>query len=658
MDKILSIVLQARDDASEKIKEVGEALLDAGKRAETMADKFKDAGWVVSAVASSGSVAILAFARSAMSAEVEMSQYEVTLRNAAEMMKTTTQLVKGNEGAIKSEYAAVQNQIEAKQLQIRQLRLADGEHKNEIRNIEREILALDQQARSIKTTTVVKDSLIQVANQSALSYEKLHDSIEKTAKAYVKLAFDDEETSKVMAKNIMITKDLAMAEKLLQAESNLARYSGISLTDAQRSLATAIQTGSMRSLRELGIELQEGADAQMIYGEVMKRVGGQADEYASKHAGVIERLKVVAQNMQEALGERILAQARPFFTMLTNLADKISNLSEPTLDLLANILILGTGLASAVGPLLLFLGTWQTTSVFIAGAITSLGSLLPVIALVAGAVWGLYQAWTNNIGGIKDIAMTVIQTVIPAVVQFGEKIANVGGRILTELIPVIQLFVPILQDMAGFLTVSMGPVLMLMSQSLGYMWAQFKSVYDILAPYLVPALKALAIVLGVMVIGSVGIVMGAILGLSEILIAIIATVGFVAQSFKNWLDDTGRRVLKVVDFFKTLIDNIKWVMSNIGVMKDNIAQSVSSIGLKMSFADGGYVPQTGGAMVHQGEYVLSRDMIGGRQSIDPSILAAISAGGGRTVTINLGGVSVNSRSDADYLVAQLSAAMR
>lgn len=69
----------------------------------------------------------------------------------------------------------------------------------------------------------------------------------------------------------------------------------------------------------------------------------------------------------------------------------------------------------------------------------------------------------------------------------------------------------------------------------------------------------------------------------------------------------------------------------------------------MRFADGGWVPYTGNAVVHAGEFVLSRDMLAGREPVPASV--PVGKGGG--VTINMGGVNVQSMADVDSMAYRL-----
>lgn len=665
MDKVLQIVLQARDDATEKIEKMGDSLQKAADNGEKMAEKMRQAGTVMGGFALAGLGTMSVWAKAAMDAEVETGRYEQTLRKAAEAMKTTTQVISGNEEALKAQEAAIRSEMDAKELQIKQLRLSDGDHKEEIRNIEREIFALEQQANAVKNTTAVKDQIIQIANDAAMSYDQLKEKIDKVAASYVNLAFEDEETANVMAKSVMITKNLDEAYQMVELSADLARAKNTSLTEGHKALATMIQTGSAKALREFGVEIEDGASKADIYEKVWQTVGGQAEQYMNSHVGKIERLSIVLGKLQQDLGDRILKAAEPFFELLRGLATAIQGLPESTLDLIANIVILGTTFASVAAPLLLLAGNWGTLSAFMTAAGTTIMSILPIILIVAGAAYLLYQAWTNNFGGIQEKTQAAaemiggaISKLVPFLTDLWNKFLIIGDYVMRELWPIFVFFGNMIKDLGGALMKELMPILKYTWDNLKALGEKLLEIWNIISPLVIPALKVLAVVFGVLILGSIGLVIGVIVGLVGLFNGLIWVVRLVADAFQKWLEDMGKKIQPTIEFVKTLIENIKWVINNVGKMGDNLTNALSNFGIKMHFADGGYVPSTGPAIVHQGEYVLSNAMLGGRQSIDSRILAALGNGGGRNVTINLGGVSVNNKSDADYLVAQLSYQMR
>jgi Prophage tail length tape measure protein len=108
-----------------------------------------------------------------------------------------------------------------------------------------------------------------------------------------------------------------------------------------------------------------------------------------------------------------------------------------------------------------------------------------------------------------------------------------------------------------------------------------------------------------------------------------------------------------------MFDGVKAIFEKIGQIFENIKNGISSIGGNISqgfqagkdagirgYATGGYVPSTGLAYLHQGEFVLSKNMLEGRES-SPAV-------SNFNQPITIGPVYVNDSSDIDLLSQQLA----
>lgn len=114
----------------------------------------------------------------------------------------------------------------------------------------------------------------------------------------------------------------------------------------------------------------------------------------------------------------------------------------------------------------------------------------------------------------------------------------------------------------------------------------------------------------------------------------------------------------IIEPIKRIID---WVGQAIGKINELInnakkigGDALKKIGVNMSFADGGTVPYTGMAKVHAGEYVLSRDMLAGRQPISAPIANNMN-NNNKSVVIN---ATINTPVDLNLLGYQLGLAIR
>lgn len=109
----------------------------------------------------------------------------------------------------------------------------------------------------------------------------------------------------------------------------------------------------------------------------------------------------------------------------------------------------------------------------------------------------------------------------------------------------------------------------------------------------------------------------------------------------------------VVDAVTGAVDRVKNAVSSIGGALGGLGSAVGGVGKLLGFDEGGYVPGPSGAarlaVVHGGEYVLSRDMLTGRQPVHSSLAAGGTGGGaalaGGGVHVHPGAVQLTVQGD-------------
>lgn len=102
---------------------------------------------------------------------------------------------------------------------------------------------------------------------------------------------------------------------------------------------------------------------------------------------------------------------------------------------------------------------------------------------------------------------------------------------------------------------------------------------------------------------------------------------------------------KVVGAFDSVRDAVQGA---INAMRQAVKAGVKNAGNVMSFQTGGFVPKTGMAMVHQGEFVMSRGMLNGNAPIPASVTREFNA------PITIQNVVVNDGSDVNSLGERLA----
>ncbi len=484
MEKVLQIVLQARDEASKEIEKIGEKLTEASGSAKKMQESMRLAGGVLTGVGLAGIGIMKSWVDSAAEAQVQIARYESTLKNATDQM-----------------------------------------------------------------------------NLSETQIGDLKGEIDRLSNSYIKLGFDDEVTQQVMAKNLLVTKDLTMSKQMLAVAADLARYRSIGLEEAQQALQNVLM-GNDRVAKGLGLTFDETATIQQKFDQIGQQVYGNAAKYSETLQGKMDTLSLSVDNLKQRLGDRLIPELTKFAETILKVIQELDKLNPEIVNVTVTVVALGTAFSVIAGPILVILSYMPKVAQaaqWVATAITSMSSasILSLGGLGAGvlAVGGLFAWWQVLMANADS--------------QFTKNMGN---------------------------------------------WNWWIDTFNKNIKFMADNLR---------------------------------------DQFRPQLEWLGEKISWVSGLFERLYGWIKRVADS------GFAGIASAAGGGMrGYADGGFVPMTGPAVVHQGEYVLSNAMLSGRQSIDSRILAALGNGGGRNVTINLGGVSVNNKSDADYLVAQLSYQMR
>ena len=267
-------------------------------------------------------------------------------------------------------------------------------------------------ANSFSRTTKFEDDLIVSAGGVLARFDKIgKDTMPKAMQATLDLA---------QSMGIDLTSAATMVGKVLQTPGEgmmRLKAAGVALTDEQTNL--------IQSLFDTG----KTAEAQdMILQALSGTMGGAAQAAGSTFSGQLAILKNSLGNVSETIGGALLP-------ILTNLASTlIEKLNSPeTQAWIANLTAGITSLASQVVIWIPAVIDWFTQAFdylknnqgIIVGILAALGvavgafvylTVIPaigtligilagpiaVMALVGAAAYLLYQAWTNNWGGIRD----------------------------------------------------------------------------------------------------------------------------------------------------------------------------------------------------------------------------------------------------------------
>lgn len=150
------------------------------------------------------------------------------------------------------------------------------------------------------------------------------DAIERVIKANAALGFADDEQRQSLAKLVAATHDVNKALEVERVAMDLARFKGISLSDASDAL-TKVEAGSYRVLKSLGIQLADNATQTDALAAVEKVASGQAADFANTIEGKLTVAQVKAHEAEEKLGKGF---AELEAMILPAVADAFSNAAD------------------------------------------------------------------------------------------------------------------------------------------------------------------------------------------------------------------------------------------------------------------------------------------------------------------------------------------
>lgn len=239
-----------------------------------------------------------------------------------------------------------------------------------------------------------------------------------------------------------------MSEGLVQLAADLASFNNMDPTEVLEKLRSGL-VGEVEPLRTLGInlsqaavaekamemgladaegELSAAALAQARYALIVEQSNNAAGDFARTSDGLANQQRILKAQFEDAaaaLGVQLLPYALQFVQWVSGLIEKFRALTPEQQKW-----IVGIGAALAIlGPLLVIIGTLVSAIGAIIGVIGAITTpVLIVIAVIAALIaigYLLYQAWTNNWGGIQEKTQ--------AVINFLERLMQAGLQFIADL---------------------------------------------------------------------------------------------------------------------------------------------------------------------------------------------------------------------------------
>jgi|SRR5882724_607583 len=624
---VLEIVLKARDEASKTIQEMGKSVEETTKRTNLMADSFKIAGGIMTAFGVAGVAIMGDWVKKGIEAQTTIVKTNTLLADEAREMSTTSQAIYANTGSVKEQTKEIQNQIAEKQLQIQHIRLSTGSHQDEIKAIKESILALKDQKQSLKETGVEQSTVIGYTKAITVSFKDLSEAAGRAAVAYLNLGFGADSTALDFARLLGVTKDIKTANEALADAADLARFKSISLDDATTVMIRSFE-GSTKALKALGIEVPKGAKGLEVLAALHSRLAGQAENYANTYQGAMDRFKVSSDYLKERLGRELLPTLDRLLDKFDQLIAWMNKLSPATVHMIAMTMAMGTAFALLVGHLGIFIGFLPMLT---QGLVQAAPVMLPVALILTAigiAAYAIYTHWQQitqafnasrpAIDGVFQSMQKFWSQLQPQLVAFGKTL----DKFINDAIKAISDFVKKNQGtITAFFEVIQGIFTFALGFLKGFWAATWQSIANVLA-------DAWQIIKGIVEVGwgvisiFINVAMGIFTGnWKKAWEGIKLGLSYVWDGIKNVIDGG---VKYMIDAIKLALDVVIGLVN--GTIAGFNAVSEKASGGKIhipsipKFQDGGFVPATGLAVLHAGEFVLSKAMLTGQQNIPTQIM--------------------------------------
>jgi len=439
-------------------------------------------------------------------------------------------------------------------------------------------------ANALQKSTRYSDEQIGVAENMLLTFTKIgKDIFPDTTKAVLDMA--TAMGTDLKSTSIQVGKAL---QDPVRGVTALQRV-GVRLTDSQKALVESL------------VAVGDTAGAQkIILQELQTEFGGSAEAAGKTFAGQLDILRNALDNVMEQIGGVIAKALQPFIEKVKPVAEAIQNWIDKNPQLVTAIVGVGAAIAVAtlaVGALALaFAGLDAVASPWLAIA----------AAIVAGVVaLGFAVNWLANTFGGWSVVLKEVTSVFNTYIK--PALLDVWNTIQTQLLPVLREF-----------------------------WNQNKN-------WLIPALQGLAIILGVVIVGSILVFLVAVKMIVQGLTALVSVINWVQAQVRSLIGSfnslpsqfqaIGGAILQALIWpFQTAFTIISAIFSAIRSSAGSIA-NIATGGLLQARAGGGSV--SGGQPYIVGEQGPELFVPGTSGNIIPN--NKLTTGGGSTnqTTINI-----------------------
>lgn len=243
------------------------------------------------------------------------------------------------------------------------------------------------------------DQLRVAVENAGGSMDELGPRINAVSDHLIKFGIDDEATARALATLTTSTQNPTKALDEMGLVADIAAARHISLESAADKVAKGLN-GNAKVFKEFGITLSANAtetEKEAAMTELAARVHGQAAAQADNFSTKMESLKIRAENVAEAVGQKV----GPAITIAGPLMGGLGMVIQSGL-----IPALISGIGSAASFAAGMIGAGISAAGAAIPVIIAWAPVILAIAAIGLAAYELYKHWDEVWGFIKDVAST------------------------------------------------------------------------------------------------------------------------------------------------------------------------------------------------------------------------------------------------------------
>ena len=649
-DAILEIVIKARDEASKTLEDVGKK---AGGTADFLSHSFKDAA-IVSGIALGGlTLAAVESVKAFSEHQSILAQTDAVLKStsvAFQQSATTVAAHTVTVGISAKEHEKLTKQLDAATYSLKiqqdhwdaakthtQAATDQMQHaKDKVAELE---AALNKTSTSlvggsgvVKAVQITKDEIIGLSEQMQDLTTYSNDQVLSTENLLLTFTSIGKDVFPQTTKTVLDVAT-AMHEDLQSA--------AIQVGKAMQDPATG-----MAQLHRIGVNFTkqqiEQAKAMMAVGDVagaqaivLKELGtefgGSAAAQANTFSGRMTQLKNVMDDVKKVFGEMIVKALEPilpkFIAFAKIMLDWVQYGTDVKTVAKALELQLG-GFGKVIADVIQFFAGHKNALIALAGVF---GGILSISIIAAATAMLSFVAVSlpmlaifAALGAGVALVVTHWKTFKPVIDAITPALKALWDTISKFVLDVINAVVDFVNKNRDTFQAFWDVVIGIFRFALGFLQGFWSTTWQALAQYLADIWQIMKGIIEV-AWGLITIIIDVAMGLltgnwTKAWDGIKKGLGYVWDGIK---DIIGGGVKYLVDAVKLALDTVIGLVNGVIDGFNKVAGAASGGKIKIPniphFAEGGFVPATGLAVLHQGEFVLSKAMIQGQQQIPQQI---------------------------------------